>query len=104
MLNATHKLHSPKGIGFLYVNHKIKIKPFIFGGAQERNMRGGTENVYGIVGLAKAMKIAYRDLKQTQEYILGLKNYMIQQHEKKQPSKQNNNDTKESTQNTVLNV
>ncbi|RZM19588.1 MAG: aminotransferase class V-fold PLP-dependent enzyme, partial [Pedobacter sp.] len=56
---AAHKLHGPKGVGFLYVNHTIKISPMIFGGAQERNMRGGTENVYGIVGLAKALEIAY---------------------------------------------
>src|SRR5690606_14989694 len=54
---AAHKLHGPKGVGFLYVNNSIKIPPMIYGGAQERNMRGGTENVYGIVGLAKALEI-----------------------------------------------
>ena len=56
---AAHKLHGPKGVGFLYVNHNIKISPLIFGGAQELNMRGGTENVYGIVGSAKAFEIAH---------------------------------------------
>ncbi|HRD37912.1 MAG TPA: aminotransferase class V-fold PLP-dependent enzyme, partial [Bacteroidia bacterium] len=55
---AAHKFHGPKGVGFLYINHNVKIKPFINGGAQERNMRGGTENVYGIVGLAKAFELA----------------------------------------------
>lgn len=53
---AGHKFHGPKGVGFLYINSNTKIKPFIYGGAQERNMRGGTENVYGIVGIAKAWK------------------------------------------------
>ena len=51
-----------KGSVSLYINHENKIHPFIHGGAQERNMRGGTENVYGIVGLAKAMEIAYVDM------------------------------------------
>ena len=76
---AAHKLHGPKGIGFLYVNHKVKIKPFIYGGSQERNMRGGTENVYGIVGLAKALEMAYADMEQHQQYIQELKSYMIAQ-------------------------
>lgn len=74
---AGHKLHGPKGVGFLYVNHRIKIKPLIFGGAQERNMRGGTENVYGIVGLAKALELAYHNMDDDQRYIQGLKSYMI---------------------------
>src|SRR5690606_30179434 len=70
---AGHKFHGPKGVGFLYINSNNKIKPLIFGGAQERNMRGGTENVYGIAGLAKALEIAYRDMEQHQSYIQGLK-------------------------------
>jgi len=74
---AAHKLHGPKGVGFLYINHKIKINPLIFGGSQERNMRGGTENVYGIVGLAKSLEIAYAEMEQHQQYIQGLKSYMI---------------------------
>jgi len=74
---AGHKFHGPKGVGFLYINANNKIKPLIFGGAQERNMRGGTENVYGIVGLAKALEIAYRDMEEHQDYIQGLKNHMI---------------------------
>src|SRR5690606_18389503 len=61
---AAHKLHGPKGVGFLYINHNVKIKPLLYGGAQERNMRGGTENVYGIVGLAKALEIAYEEMDQ----------------------------------------
>ncbi len=76
---AAHKFHGPKGIGFLHVNHRMKIKPFIYGGAQERNMRGGTENIYGIVGLAKALEIAYANMEQTHTHIQGLKSYMIDQ-------------------------
>ncbi|MGN6640361.1 MAG: cysteine desulfurase family protein [Mucilaginibacter sp.] len=79
MVCAAHKLHGPKGIGFLYINHKVKIKPFIYGGSQERNMRGGTENVYGIVGLAKALEIAYANMEPHHRHIQSLKSYMIDQ-------------------------
>lgn len=74
---AAHKFHGPKGVGFLYVNKNTKVDPLIHGGAQERGLRGGTENVYGIVGLAKAMDLAYEDVKGHQEYVQGLKSYMI---------------------------
>lgn len=73
---AAHKFHGPKGVGFLYINARNKIKPLIYGGAQERNMRGGTENVYGIVGLAKALEIAYAEMEEHQTYIQSLKDYM----------------------------
>ncbi|MGL5891816.1 MAG: cysteine desulfurase family protein, partial [Bacteroidia bacterium] len=76
---AAHKFHGPKGVGFIYINSEINISPLIHGGAQERNMRGGTENVYGIVGLAKALEISLRDLDEHQKHIQGLKNYMISQ-------------------------
>src|SRR3546814_20467381 len=74
---AAHKFHGPKGVGFLYVNHHTKIKPFIYGGAQERNMRGGTENVYGIVGLAKAREICYDQLGEHHKYIHSINDYII---------------------------
>jgi cysteine desulfurase len=74
---ASHKFHGPKGVGILYVNEDITIKPFLFGGGQERNMRAGTENVYGIVGFAKALEIALRDQTKDQAYLAGLKEYMI---------------------------
>ncbi|MGY6560530.1 MAG: cysteine desulfurase family protein [Luteibaculaceae bacterium] len=74
---AAHKFHGPKGVGFLYINKRLKVQPFILGGSQEREMRGGTENLYGIVGLAKAMEVAYRDLGAHQKHIAGLKSYMI---------------------------
>lgn len=73
---SAHKLHGPKGVGFLFVNHNVKIPPMIYGGAQERNMRGGTENVYGIIGLAKALEIAYSEMENHQTHIQGLKDYL----------------------------
>ena len=79
MVCAAHKLHGPKGTGFLYINHKVKINPMIYGGSQERNMRGGTENIYGIAGLAKALEMAYADMDAHQGHIQGLKSYMISQ-------------------------
>jgi len=76
---AAHKFHGPKGVGFLYLKSDIKGLPFIYGGAQERGLRGGTENLYGIVGLAKAMEIAYEDLPAHQKQVQELKSYMIQE-------------------------
>lgn len=73
---SAHKFNGPKGIGFLYINKKNKLKPLITGGSQERNMRGGTENTYGIVGLAKALEICYRDMDKKQTHIKGLKKLM----------------------------
>ncbi|GAA4426377.1 cysteine desulfurase family protein [Pontibacter saemangeumensis] len=77
IVGSAHKFHGPKGVGFLYCDAGVKIKPYIQGGAQERNMRGGTENVYGIIGLAKAMEIAYRDMGEHARHIQGLKDRMI---------------------------
>lgn len=77
MTAAAHKFHGPKGIGFMYIRKDKKINPLVHGGAQERNMRGGTENVYGIVGLVKALEIAYRDMDEHVKYISGLKSRMI---------------------------
>lgn len=74
-----HKFHGPKGAGFLYVNKAKKISPFIYGGAQERNMRGGTENVIGIVGIAKALELAYEDMEGHRKHVEGLKSRFIEQ-------------------------
>jgi cysteine desulfurase len=102
---AGHKLHGPKGVGFLNVSHKIKIKPLIYGGSQERNMRGGTENIYGIVGLAKALEIAYAEMDQHQQHIQGLKSYMIGQLTEKVPGVGFNGETDANKSlYTVLNV
>jgi cysteine desulfurase len=73
---AGHKFHGPKGVGLLYINAETRIQPFIHGGGQERNMRAGTENVYGIVGFAKALEIATLNHDQDKEYISGIKQYL----------------------------
>ncbi|MCF8452396.1 MAG: cysteine desulfurase [Pedobacter sp.] len=102
---AAHKLHGPKGVGFLYIHHNIKINPMIFGGSQERNMRGGTENVYGIAGLAKALEIAYAEMDEHHEYIQGLKSYMMQELVKNIPGIEFNGETDlDKSLYTVLNV
>jgi cysteine desulfurase len=102
---AAHKLHGPKGVGFLYVNHNIKISPMIFGGAQERNMRGGTENVYGIIGLSKALEIAYAEMAEHQATVQGLKTYMKEKLVAEVPGIEFNGETApEKSLYTVLNV
>ena len=73
---SAHKFHGPKGIGFLYANKNLHLNPIITGGSQERNHRGGTENLYGIIGLAKAMELAFSDLKNHQKHVKELKYYM----------------------------
>ena len=74
---GAHKFHGPKGVGFMYIRKDRKIGQFIHGGSQERNMRGGTENVYGIIGMAKALEIAYRDMADHEEHVRKLKARMI---------------------------
>jgi cysteine desulfurase len=76
---AGHKFHGPKGTGILYVNENVKISPLVHGGAQERNMRAGTENIYGIVGFAKALELATEHYTEESTYIQSLKQYMHDQ-------------------------
>ena len=102
---AAHKFHGPKGVGFLYINNRVKIKPYITGGAQERNMRGGTENVYGIVGLAKALEIAYEHIESDIKEISALKKYMMDELKSSMPGIEFNGDQHpEKSLYTVLNV
>ena len=101
---AGHKFHGPKGCGFLYVNNAIKVNPIIRGGSQERSMRAGTENVYGILGLAKALDIAYEHLEEHSAYILGLKKYMINQLKDEFLGVRFNGDAEGASLYTVLNV
>ena len=100
---AAHKFHGPKGVGFLYVNHAIKISPMIYGGAQERNMRGGTENTQGIIGLSKALEICNAEMDEHITHIKGLKNYMKAQLEQVIPSIEFNGETGDNSLYTVLN-
>ena len=101
---SAHKFHGPKGIGFLYINSNVTIKPMIHGGSQERNMRGGTENIHGIVGLAKAMNIACAELEDHQNHIQGIKTYMISRLKETMPSVHFNGDAEGDSLYTVLNV
>jgi len=79
---AGHKFHGPKGVGLLYINENVKIHPYIHGGSQERNMRAGTENLYGIVGFAKALELATAAFGDDSSYIKGIKVYMMEQLKK----------------------
>ncbi len=102
--SAGHKFHGPKGVGILYINENIKINPLISGGAQERNMRAGTENLYGIIGYAKALEIATDRLDKDSVYIQELKNYMAEQLKANFSNVCFNGDTNGSCLYTVLNV
>jgi len=77
LVASAHKFHGPKGVGFLYKDASISIDPILFGGAQERNMRGGTENVASIVGMAKALDLVTNQMKEDKAYIIDLKKKTI---------------------------
>lgn len=101
---AAHKFHGPKGVGFLFIKHNVKIKPMIHGGAQERNMRGGTECTQGIIGLAKALEISHEEMNEHIAHIQGIKNYMKASLEKNIPGIEFNGETgNENSLYTVLN-
>jgi cysteine desulfurase len=106
MTGAAHKFHGPKGVGFMYIRKDRKISRLIHGGSQERNMRGGTENTYGIVGLAKALEIAYREMADHEIYIKGLKARMIAKLKEHIPGVTFNGDSSNLDKSlyTVLNV
>lgn len=106
MTAAAHKFHGPKGAGFMYINKDKKVQSLIHGGAQERNMRGGTENVYGIIGLAKALEIAYREMAEHETHVRKLKQYMVEKLRASIPDVRFNGDSSslERSLYTVLNV
>ncbi len=99
-----HKFHGPKGTGFIYINNEIALKPFIEGGSQERNMRGGTENVYGITGLAKALELACENRENWRRHIEELRTYLIHQLQENFEDIQFNGDYEGSYLHKVLNV
>ncbi|NTW32957.1 MAG: cysteine desulfurase, partial [Bacteroidetes bacterium] len=101
---SAHKFHGPKGIGFLYKNGDINISPLIKGGGQERNMRSGTENIYGIVGLAKAMEVAFKNIDTDTSHILSLKSLMIKRLREEIPEIIFNGESAEKGLHTILNV
>ncbi|RAJ02628.1 cysteine desulfurase [Chitinophaga skermanii] len=101
---AGHKFHGPKGVGILYINENVKIKPFIQGGSQERNMRAGTENLYGIVGFAKALELATANMEEHSTHINDLRMYMADQLVESIPGVSFNGDLRGKSLYTVLNV
>jgi cysteine desulfurase len=101
---SAHKFNGPKGTGFIYISSDVKIKPFIHGGSQERNMRGGTENIYGIAGLSKALEIAYKEMEEQTQHITDLKQYMAGKLKENIPGVQFNGDYEGDSLYTVLNV
>lgn len=101
---AAHKFHGPKGVGFLYMRNGATLRPLITGGAQERNMRGGTENLAGIVGLARALELAYAGLEDHQAHIQGLKDRMRSALLRHIPGIAFNGDPSPESLYTVLNV
>lgn len=101
---GAHKINGPKGVGFIYINSRNKVHPLLTGGSQERNMRGGTENVYGIVGLAKAIEICAAEMEEQTNYIGGLKKYMMEELRKHIPGVSFNGDAEGRSSYLILNV
>ena len=91
MSTSGHKINGPKGIGFLYIRKGVKIKSFIHGGAQERHRRAGTENVTGIIGLAKAAEIATANMKERTAEEIKVRDHLIERIEKEIPYAKLNN-------------
>lgn len=102
---SAHKFNGPKGVGFLYVNQKLKPGSLITGGGQERNSRAGTENLPGIAGMAEALEICHQEMQEHQHHIQGLKSYMIELLKENIPGVAfNGNIEPEKSLYTVLNV
>lgn len=91
-----HKIHGPKGIGFLYIKDKIKIKPLIFGGGQQKGMRSGTENVPGIAGIGKAAELIYKGIDEKITRLYELKDYMTDELSKLEDVKVNSTKGRDS--------
>ncbi len=96
-----HKIHGPKGVGFLYCDSKVKIKPIIFGGGQQKDLRSGTENVPGIVGLAEAAKEIYTDFEEKIEHLYEIKEYFVEKVTELEGTKINGLTGKESAPHVV---
>ena len=101
---SSHKFHGPKGCGLLYINENVRIRPFIHGGSQERNMRAGTENIYGICGFAKALELATENHEADSAHIGTLKYYMHDELKKNIPGVSFNGDVLGRSLYTVLSV
>lgn len=98
---SSHKIHGPKGVGFLYCDSKVKIRPIIFGGGQQRDLRSGTENVPGIAGMAEAVKELYTDFEQKIEHLYEIKAHFVEEISKLENVKLNGLTGRESAPHIV---
>ncbi|MDP2176624.1 MAG: cysteine desulfurase family protein [Bacteroidota bacterium] len=103
-VGAAHKFNGPKGVGFMFYKKKNKLKPCITGGGQERELRAGTENIYGIAAMAKALEICYAEMEKKQAHLKELKSYFIQRIENELPEIKFNGDYKGNSSYTVLSL
>ncbi|GIV33189.1 MAG: cysteine desulfurase [Chitinophagales bacterium] len=101
---SAHKFHGPKGVGFAYIRSDSMLRPLLHGGAQERNMRAGTENLPGIVGMEKAMSLAYARLEEDRRHISGLKKYFLEKLRQHFPDIRVHGNEAENSLYTVLNI
>lgn len=101
---SAHKFHGPKGVGFLFIRHGLRLKPFIKGGPQERELRAGTENVAGIAGMAKALELANKHYETRINHITKIKASFIQKLKKSFPGIRINGLEKEHSLYSILNV
>lgn len=104
LAGSAHKFHGPKGVGFIYISNEAMLRPLIAGGSQERNMRGGTENVYGIVGMAKALELAIVEMESHRQRIEELRHYLIKELQTRYEDIQFNGDYDGNYLYTILNV
>ena len=103
-IGSAHKFHGLKSTGFIYLSPDSKLKPLITGGAQENNMRAGTENVYGIAGMSKALEIAMRDVEKNQNHISQLKQKLIEMIKEELPEIEFNGDVNVKGIHTIINL
>lgn len=101
LVASAHKFHGPKGIGFAFIRKGIVLNPILLGGEQEKGLRAGTEAVHNIVGMSKALEIAYDNLKSDVTYISELKNYTIQLLQENFPAIEFNGNTNETFYNII---
>ena len=101
---SAHKFHGPKGVGFMYVRPGKYFRPFIHGGGQERNMRAGTENVYGIVGMARAFQLAHATMEEDQQHIRDLRKQFMDALREQLPEASFNGDAHGSALHSILNI
>ncbi len=104
LTGAAHKFHGPKGVGFLYISNEHIVRPFVDGGSQERNMRGGTENVYGITGLATALTKAVDDMATNRAKVEEMRRYFLAGLREQVPGLRVNTDVDGQSLYTVLSV